>query len=107
MKWEVKYLDEAVDDLKKLDSSSRIKVIKKINRVSENPISYQDGGYGKPLGNHVSSKLAGFFKIKLQKPAIRVVYKLVRDGNLMQIIVISVRDDEEVYKLANKRRNSQ
>lgn len=62
-----------------------------------------EGGYGKPLGSHNSSKLTGYFKIGLMKLGIRVVYKLIREESLMRIIVISMRGDEEVYKIADER----
>ena len=62
--WKIEYLREAVDDLKKLDHSQRLQVIKAIDKVSENPLPQAEGGFGKPLGNKNSSKLAGYLKIK-------------------------------------------
>ncbi|MEI7849765.1 MAG: type II toxin-antitoxin system RelE/ParE family toxin [Chloroflexota bacterium] len=103
MKWEIEYTQEAKKDLIGLDNSQRIQVLKAIRKVSDNPLPAAEGGYGKPLGNRVSSNLAGYLKIKLLKTGLRVVYGLVRNGNIMRIIIISVRDDETVYKLAQKR----
>ena len=103
MEWIVEYTQEAKKDLIELDNSQRIQVLKAIKKVSGNPIPASEGGYGKPLGNRMSSNLAGYLKIKLQKLGLRVVYCLVRHGNIMRIIIISVRDDETVYKLAQKR----
>lgn len=60
-------------------------------------------GIGKPLGNHASSKLSGFYKIKLRDLGYRVVYSLLRENDTMTVIVISVRDDDEVYKEAQRR----
>ncbi len=62
-----------------------------------------EGGYGKPLGNHLTTKMAGFLKIKLVKMGIRVVYKLVHKEHSMLILVISVRDDKTAYRLAMSR----
>ena len=42
-------------------------------------------------------------KIKLKKLGLRVVYKAVKENNVMKIIVIAVRDDEAVYKMAENR----
>lgn len=42
-------------------------------------------------------------KIKLLNQGLRIVYKLVREYGVMRIIVISIRDDEQVYKIAQKR----
>lgn len=48
--WQVEYLKEAVEDLKRLDHSQRLQVLKAINKVSSNPLPQNEGGYGKPLG---------------------------------------------------------
>ena len=37
-------------------------------------------GIAKPSGNHASSKLSGFYKIKLKNLGYRVVYNLVCDS---------------------------
>lgn len=103
MAWTIKYLKEAVKDLEGLDRSQQIQVLKAIKKVSQNPLPNYEGGYGKPLGNHSDKKLAGYCKIKLLKLGIRIVYGLVKENEVMRIIVISIRDDETVYKLAEKR----
>ena len=43
-------------------------------------------------------------KIKFRDLGIRVVYKIERMDNVMKIIVVSARTDEQVYKEAAKRR---
>ena len=103
MDWKTEYLDEAKGDLEGLDLSGKMQVLKAIKKVSANPLPQSEGGYGKPLGNHQSSKLSGYFKIKLLKLGIRVVYGLVRERDTMKIIIISVRDDETVYRMAEGR----
>jgi mRNA interferase RelE/StbE len=103
MTWTVEYLKEAEADLKGLDRSQQIQVLKAIQKVSKNPLPNTEGGYGKPLGNRVSSKLAGYLKIKLVKLGLRVVYCLVMEKHSMRIIIISVRDDEKVYQMAQER----
>ena len=103
MAWIVEYLKEAETDLKGLDHSQQIQVLKAIKKVSANPLPNTKGGYGKPLGNQASSKLAGYLKIKLLKLGIRVVYRLVEEKGIMRIIIISVREDEKVYKLIQER----
>ncbi|MBE7057936.1 MAG: type II toxin-antitoxin system RelE/ParE family toxin [Ruminococcaceae bacterium] len=102
MKWKIEYIKEAQRDLKRLDPYNRKLILKAIEKTAEHPLPPPDG-IGKPLGNHVASKLSGFYKIKLRNLGYRVVYSLVRDKEKMKIIVISVRDDEEVYKEAERR----
>ncbi|WP_267459409.1 type II toxin-antitoxin system RelE/ParE family toxin [Fusibacter ferrireducens] len=62
------------------------------------------GGYGKPLGNQNETELTEFFKIKYRGIGIRVVYTIVHKKEIMNIIVVSLRTDEESYKEAEKRK---
>lgn len=101
--WTVEYLKEALEDIKRLDHSQRLQVVKSINKVAVNPLPQVEGGYGKPLSNKSGTNLAGYCKIKLLKLGLRVVYKIVRENNIMKIIVVSARADDEVYILAQKR----
>ncbi len=104
--WKIEYLKAALEDMNKLDKSRRIEVIKKIKQVAINPLPKNKGGYGDSLGNIGGRKLVGYCKIKLLKLGIRVVYRLARSQETMQIIVVSVRADDEVYKLAQKRKGN-
>lgn len=102
MKWKIEYIKEAQRDLKRLDPYNRKLILKAIDKTAERPLHPPDG-IGKPLGNHSSSKLSGYYKIKLRDLGYRVVYQLVRENDIMRIIVISIRDDEAVYKEAERR----
>ena len=101
--WHVTFLREAEQDLKQLDGSQRLLVLKAIEKVSANPLPDTQGGYGKPLGNRLTGKLAGYCKIKLRNAGLRVVYQPIQTESEMKIIVISIRDDDMVYRLAEKR----
>lgn len=105
MEWILKYSEDAYNDLIDLDNSQRKLVIKAIRKTLENPLPKNEGGYGNPLENQSGSKLAGLLKIKLLKAGIRVVYSIERKNGIMEIIVISVRDDKKVYKIVQKRIN--
>ncbi len=102
MSWEIEYIREAKKDLKKLDPYNRKLILKAIEKTAESPLPPPEG-IGKSLGNHASSRLSGFYKIKLRDLGYRVVYQLIREGDRMRIIVISVRNDEEVYREAERR----
>lgn len=101
--WSIEYLPAARDDLKALDKPQRLQVLKAIEKVSVNPLPNSEGGLDKPLGSHNGANLTGYLKIKLLKLGLRVVYRVVRENNVMRIIVVSVRDDETVYKMAKER----
>lgn len=103
-RWEQEYLPEARDDLARLDHAAAVRVQKAIDRVSENPLPQNEGGYGKPLGNKQGFDLTGLLKVKLRDDGIRIVYKIERTSNSMRVIVIGVRSDMEVYREALRRR---
>lgn len=103
MNWKVKYLPEAVKDMKNLAGNQQLLIAKALKKVSQNPLPENEGGYGKPLGNHNDSKLAGLLKVKLKSAGLRIVYKLVRTETEMLIVVIGARADDEVYDTAQKR----
>ena len=101
MAWHIRITDEAKKDYGKLETSVRKLVLAGILKVSKAPLPSPDG-YGKPLGNKKGNNLTGFFKIKYRGIGIRVIYTLVLDKKIMNIIVISQRDDNYCYELASK-----
>lgn len=98
----VEYAPEAVEDLRRLDGSKRKQVLKAIVKVSENPVPFTEGGYGKPLGNKNNRNLTGLLKIKVAD--VRVVYTLQKIKGIMYVIVIAAREDSEVYNIAQGRK---
>ena len=80
----------------------REQILKAIEKTAERPLAPPDG-IGKPLGHHASSNLTGYYKIKLRDLGYRVVYGLVREKEVMKVIVISIRDEEAVYQEAERR----
>ena len=103
MNWTLKFLPEAEKDLNNLAGNQQILVAKAIKKVQQNPVSVNEGGYGKPLGNKGGRNLTGLFKIKLRDAGLRIVYKLIRTETEMIIVVVGARADEEVYDIAEKR----
>ena len=99
--WIVKFSPESIKAAKKFDNSFKEQIFKGIVKVSKSPLPQPDG-YGKPLGNKGGNNLTGFFKIKYRGIGIRVVYTLVLEEKIMNIVVISERDDEYCYDLASK-----
>ena len=104
--WKVSYFDDALEDLKKMDNSQREQVLKAIDKVKTNPLPQNEGGYGKPLGNKRGINLTNLYKIKLKKSGIRVVYQIIRVEDTMEIIIVSMREDEKVCEDAQKRINN-
>ncbi len=101
MGWNIRITDEAKKDYGKIDGSMRKQVLAGIIKVSKAPLP-SPNGYGKPLGNKNGKDLTGFFKIKYKEIEIRVVYTLVVNRAVMNIIVISQRDDNYCYDIEAK-----
>ena len=57
------------------------------------------------MGHKRGRNLTGYLKIKLRGEGIRIVYKLKRTATKMLVIVIGLREDEEVYEIAQERIN--
>ena len=103
--WEVKFSPEAKKDMKKIDNSLLTRVLVGIRKVQANPLPQNEGGLGKPLGHVGGKDLTGFFKINYRGIGIRVVYTIVRSKEVMNIIVVSMRADNESYNEAQKRKD--
>lgn len=98
MNWKVDYLPETEKDFKQITRQQVLRVRKAIKKVSQNPLPQSEGGYGKPLGHKRGINLTGYLKIKLKDDGIRVVYKLIRTETQMLVVVIGLREDEEVSR---------
>ena len=103
MIWALDYLPEVEKDYQSLSRKQQLMIDKAIKKVKENPLPQTEGGYGKPLGHKNGLNLTGFLKIKLRGEGLRVVYKLIRTETKMLVVVIGIREDEEVYAIAQKR----
>ena len=101
--WNVIFTDDALNDFRKLSGNEKNEVSKAIKKFSQNPLPKSEGGYGNPLGNKGNRNLTNYYKIKLLKAGIRIIYKLVKTEQGMIIIVIGARSDDEVYDIASKR----
>lgn len=106
MIWDVDFLSEADKDLNELSHSQQATVKKAIKKVQQNPLPATEGEYGKPLGRKRGLNLTNLLKIKLLKEGIRIVYKLIRTETKMLIVIVGIREDEEVYEIASDRRKN-
>ena len=103
MVWNIEFTKEAQKDIRKLREPSKSHVNEAINKVAQNPLPFTEGGYGKPLGHKRDGNLTGYLKVKLRGEGLRVVYRLERTVHSMTVVVVSVRDDNTVYKEAARR----
>ena len=102
--WEVSLKKEAEKDFRQLDGSQKKIVVKMLEKLVENPLPKNRGGYGTPLGNDsTTGDLSGLLKLKARGSGIRIVYKLIEVENRSEVIVIGMREKKEGYKTAAKR----
>ena len=96
MRWTVKWLPEAVDDLENLDKSVRKKVLKAALKLEIDPLRY-----GKPLGEKLAPDLVGLRKINIE--GYRLVYLPEKEVVFVIVVAVGKREGLGVYKTAAKR----
>lgn len=103
MAWRIAFTKQALKDVAKLREPAKSRVHAMLNRVAENPLPSNEGGYGKPLGRKRDGNLTGYLKVKLKSDGLRAVYRLERQDESMLVVVVSVRDDNAVYREVLRR----
>lgn len=98
MAYKIEFLPDAQKDFEALDGSIKKEAVKKIDSLTKNPF------LGKPLGNKYGIDLTGFYKLYLAKKKYRIVYHLIgKYIEVIEIVGIGKRDQEEIYRLAARR----
>ncbi|KAA8830133.1 type II toxin-antitoxin system RelE family toxin [Bifidobacterium tissieri] len=103
MAWRIEFTKAAAKDVERLREPAKSHVYAMLTKVSENPLPFTEGGYGKPLGHKRGGNLTGYLKVKLKGDGLRAVYRLERTEHAMVVVVVSIRDDNAVYKEAARR----
>jgi len=93
----IEFHEDVKKDLKELGHSTTALVLKKLQRISQNPL------IGNELGDKANNNLAGFRKVYVENKRVRIVYKIIEDKIEVFVIAIGKRDDMEVYKKAKDR----
>ncbi|MDR0358262.1 MAG: type II toxin-antitoxin system RelE/ParE family toxin [bacterium] len=96
----VSLLPEAASDIRALDRSARILVLKALKKLETAPEMR-----GAPLGSrsNAQSDLTGFRKLVVGNRDYRVVYEIRPDGTVVIVWVVGKRADDEVYETAQAR----
>ncbi|HAC7000516.1 TPA: type II toxin-antitoxin system RelE/ParE family toxin [Salmonella enterica subsp. enterica serovar Derby] len=93
MSYEIEFFEEALNEWRRLDSSIRDQLKKKLSKLLEEPRRPANRLHG----------LDGCYKIKLRSAGVRLVYK-VEDGELVILVIaIGKRDKSVVYDTARTR----
>ena len=85
------------DDLKALDHSLVLLILKKLKQLQNAPQQ------GELLGNKNNMDLSGYRKVYVAKKKVGIVYRIINDELIIYVIAIGKRADLKVYQEATKR----
>jgi len=97
MNYKVVLKQEADDDLSDLSHSQKILIFKQFKKLKTSP------QLGIPLGKKAGYDLTGYKKMYANKKQLRIVYRIVDNEIIVEVIAIGKRDDMKVYKKAFNR----
>ena len=97
MEYQIKFHPEALKEFCSLDGSIKKLVKKQIDKLKTSPF------LGEELGNKNGYDLTGYRKMYVCKKQVRIVYSIVENVLLVNIIAIGKREDMEVYASAAER----
>ena len=97
MEFKIIFHPDAAREISELDNRQKLLVLKQIKKLSLTP------GNGKKLGNKQGLDLTGYRKMYADRKKIRIVYKILEENVLVQIIAIGKRDSMEIYKKTASR----
>jgi mRNA interferase RelE/StbE len=95
---QVLLLEEAEDDLRKLDGSARRIVLSGLKKLQSDPHLR-----GAALGSRSLADLTGLRKLVVGDRIYRIVYEVRADGTVVIVWVIAKRADAEAYRVARDR----
>ena len=97
MNYELIFHPEAKKDIKQFNKSQQILLLKQFLKIKKSP------ELGKLLGNKNGYNLSGCRKMYADGKKIRIVYKIVNEEIIIEVVAIGKRDDMEVYEKASSR----
>jgi mRNA interferase RelE/StbE len=97
MTYKLTFKEGVEKDLSKLSHAQEMLVLKQFQKLKTSP------ELGKPLGNKAGYNLSGCKKIYVDKKKIRIVYRIIDNEIIVEVIVVGKREDMKVYAKASKR----
>lgn len=91
MPYKVLLTKDAADDFKFLDGSVKKLVAKHLTKLGLSP------HLGLPLGNMHNFDLTGYYKLYAVKKSIRIVYRIIEDALIVEVVGVGKRANLEVY----------
>ncbi len=97
MRYEVFFTGDAAEDFRRLDGSVKKQVAKQLKKLEDSP------HLGDALGNIRGFDLTGYYKLYAVRKAIRIVYRIIEDEVIVEIVGIGRRADFEIYAEVARR----
>lgn len=93
----IEFFPEVEDDLRTLDHRVRLLVFKQLNKLAQSP------QLGDLLGNKSGMDLTGCRKMYVDHKRVRIVYRILEEVIIVEVIAIAARDEMAVYREAAQR----
>jgi len=97
LRYSVTLTADAADDFRHLDGSLRISVAKQLRKLETAPL------LGEHLGNRAGLNLTGYYKLYAAQKSIRIVYRIIEQKVIVEVVAIGKREDMSVYKTSLER----
>jgi mRNA interferase RelE/StbE len=97
LRYSVVLTAEAANDFRRLDGSAKKQVARQLKKLEDSP------HLGQPLGNRAGFDLTGYYKLYAANKAIRIVYCIIEEEVIVEVVGIGRRADFEVYADVAKR----
>lgn len=88
---------DAADDFRRLDGSLKPLVAKQLRKLETSPL------LGEHLGNKAGLDLTGYYKLYAAKKGVRIVYRIMEQEVIVEVVAIGKREDLTVYRTSLKR----
>lgn len=93
----IEFFPEVENDLKELDHRVRLLVFKQLSKLAQSP------QLGDVLGNKAGMDLSGCRKMYVDHKRVRIVYRILEEVIIVEVIAIAARDEMAVYREAAQR----
>ncbi len=93
----IEFFPEVEDDLRALDHRVRLLVFKQLQKLAQSP------QLGDLLGNKSGMDLSGCRKMYVDHKRVRIVYRILEEVIIVEVIAIAARDEMAVYREAAQR----
>jgi len=95
--YRVTLTSDAADDFRRLDGSLKQPVARQLRKLETSPL------LGEHLGNKAGLDLTGYYKLYAAKKSIRIVYRIIDQDVIVEVVAIGKREDLSVYQTSLKR----